>query len=274
MSDRAPSLADLPTSSLHHFVGRSVRCSHGPISNRTGDKSWATLVSIISSTHAIVKPVGHQKTEKVELRYIHPWFSRNPDLRYLFTSPSTLPYDEEDLPESEPQPEPLPASTIETKPPADSNPYSSLSDLLNRAASLKTKIDQLTEYRQSLLSQLKSNDDALTEAQSSLLSLRKDVQAATSLINDIIPSSPSRSSSNKESSYTPLKQAILDVTLPGQVYPVTAIGERIVAHDPSFCSTTDPSDRNFRNLCTSVSWHLNRSPSHFHREARGLFRRL
>ena len=103
---------------------------------------------------------------------------------------------------------------------------------------------------------------------------RKDVQAATSLINDIIPSSPSRSSSNKESSYTPLKQAILDVTLPGQIYPITVIGERIVAHDPSFCSTTDPSDRNFRNLCTSVSWHLNRSPSHFHREARGLFRRL
>ena len=56
--------------------------------------------------------------------------------------------------------------------------------------------------------------------------------------------------------------------------PFTVIGERIVAHDPSFCSTTDPSDRNFRNLCTSVSWHLNRSPSHFHREARGLFRRL
>lgn len=271
MSDRAPSLADLPTSSLHHFVGRSVRCSHGPISNRTGDKSWATLVSIISSTHAIVKPVGHQKTEKVELRYIHPWFSRNPDLRYLFTSPSTLPYDEEDLPESEPQPEPLPASTIETKPPADSNPYSSLSDLLNRAASLKTKIDQLTEYRQSLLSQLKSNDDALTEAQSSLLSLRKDVQAATSLINDIIPSTspstPSRPS-------TPLKAAILSSTVPGSQYSPTEIARAILRSDPSFCSDPDTRSREFRSFCVAIINHLKNSPTHFRKDHRGVYVRL
>ena len=279
-------LSLLTPDQVHRFVRRRVRILPGSQRNArsTGHAIDATLLAILNATHARVRIDGHGKTEDIPLTHIHPWFSRNSDLRYLFPSASTsnqtdLQVDEATtlLSSSEPV-DPTPTtpdpSTIEPKPDPSSNPYSSLSDLLQRAASLKDRIDSLTRDRDQLLSQLKSNDEALSTAQSSLLSLRKDVQAATSLINDIIPSSPSRSSSNKESSYTPLKQAILDVTLPGQIYPITVIGERIVAHDPSFCSTTDPSDRNFRNLCTSVSWHLNRSPSHFHREARGLFRRL